>query len=183
MTSSGWQLRDPTVSARGAKSCALVNAKFEKINLTLGSKSDPVKTPFGATTFGDENATRRTLEFTLAHDDAVEFWKQFDQWAVNYLAEHSPRLLKKKHSVDQILALYKSPMQQKGDYRPILRCKVNVSGNNAVCCWDEQNPAVPLEPASLGVPMVHRGAARSQEARPLPSPSPDLRPTAWTPSL
>jgi hypothetical protein len=50
-------------------------------------------------------------------------------------------------------------------------------------CWDEQNPAVPLEPASLGVPMVHRGAARSQEARPLPSPSPDLRPTAWTPSL
>ena len=56
MDTKNWQLKDPTISARGAKSCALVKSPNEKVFVTLGSKADPMRTPFGATSFNDEKA-------------------------------------------------------------------------------------------------------------------------------
>ena len=66
MDFSTLQLRDATISARGAKSCQLVNSKNEKVYLNLGSKNEPLSTPFGATNFGGEETARRTLEFSLS---------------------------------------------------------------------------------------------------------------------
>ena len=149
MDFSTWQLRECTVSARGAKSCALIKANNERVIVNLGSKGQPVRTPFGATSFGDEATARRTIEFSLSPEQ-VKQWQEFDQWAVQYLAKESTRLFKKKLGVEEIKAMYKSPVSQKGDYKPMLRCKINVSGATAVRCWNEndERSAVP-EPEDL----------------------------------
>ena len=149
MDFSTWQLRDCTVSARGAKSCALFKPPNEKVVLSLGSKASPMRTPFGATSFADEATARRTIEFSLSPEQH-KMWQEFDEWAVQYLAKNSARLFKKKASVEEIRNSYKSPVSQKGDYRPMLRCKVNVSGATAVRCWNESDErcAVP-EPEDL----------------------------------
>ena len=149
MDFSTWQLRDCTVSARGAKSCALTKANNERVIVNLGSKAEPVRTPFGATSFGDEATARRTIEFSL-NPEQVKQWQDFDEWAVQYLAKNSTRLFKKKQSVEEVRASYKSPVSQKGDYKPMLRCKVNVSGPTAVRCWNEadERSTVP-EPEDL----------------------------------
>ena len=41
MDTKTWQLKDPTISAKGAKSCTLVNSPNDKVFFTLGSKIEP----------------------------------------------------------------------------------------------------------------------------------------------
>ena len=62
MDLSALALRDVQVSVKGAKSCQLITTPTNgKVQLTLGSKAEPLRSPFGATTFGDEEATRKRL--------------------------------------------------------------------------------------------------------------------------
>ena len=137
MNCKNWQLRDPTISAKGAKSCSLVtDAQNTKSYLNLGSKENPLRSPFGATSFNDEKATRKTIEFTLDESQAKIF-KDFDSWAMNYLASNSERLFKQTKTLEEIRAIYKSPVSQKADYKPHLRCKINTAGAAIVRCWDE----------------------------------------------
>ena len=136
MNFSSWQLRDCAVSAKGAKSCALVKPPNEKVFLNLGSKQEPLRTPFGATSFNDEAATRKTLEFSLSPQQ-VDLWNQFDAWALEYLQKHSERLFKKKLSAAEVKTAYKSPVTQKADYWPHLRCKINTGGIAAARIWDD----------------------------------------------
>jgi hypothetical protein len=96
------------VSARGAKSCALLDAA-NKVCFTLGSREEPTSTPFGATVFGDEPNTRKTIEFNLSPEQEESFAK-FDRWSVTYLAMNSQRLFKKEMSEEQIRENYKSPL-------------------------------------------------------------------------
>jgi hypothetical protein len=129
-----WQLKDTQVSARGAKSCALLD-KVDKVCFTLGSKDEPTSTPFGATVFGDEPNTRKTIEFNLTPDQEEEFAK-FDRWSIAYLSVNSQRLFKKDMSEDQIRENYRSPLTKKDNYGAHLRCKINTIGRSAVRCWD-----------------------------------------------
>ena len=66
MNTTNFELKDPSISARGAKTATLLKGKDEKVFFSLGSKENPAKTPFGATSFNDEAATRKTIEFTLS---------------------------------------------------------------------------------------------------------------------
>ena len=138
MNTKNWQLKDPTISAKGAKSCSLVNSPNDKVFFTLGSKTEPMRTPFGATSFNDEKATRKTIEFTLNPQQA-DLFKTFDSWAVDYLVKHSERIFKKKLTKQDVQGMYKSPVTQKEDYKPKLRCKINTSGLSPVRCWDEND--------------------------------------------
>ena len=137
MNCKTWQLRDAQISQKGAKSCSLViDPQNTKAYLNLGSKDQPLRSPFGATSFNDEKATRKTIEFTLDESQAKIF-KDFDSWAMNYLASNSERLFKQTKTLEEIKAIYKSPVSQKSEYRPHLRCKINTSGTAIVRCWDE----------------------------------------------
>jgi hypothetical protein len=137
-----WQLKDTCVSARGAKSCALLDAA-NKVCFTLGSREEPTSTPFGATVFGDEPNTRKTIEFNLSPEQEESFAK-FDRWSVTYLAMNSQRLFKKEMSEEQIRENYKSPLTKKGDYGAHLRCKLNTIGRGAVRCWDTQSMRIDM---------------------------------------
>ena len=87
-------------------------AKDERVFMSLGSRENAVRTPFGATTFNDESATRKTIEFTLSPEQHKQF-QDFDEWAIEYLSKNSERLLKKPMNQEQIKQLYKSPVTSK----------------------------------------------------------------------
>jgi len=139
MDVKNWQLKDWTISAKGAKSCSMYKTPNDKVFMTLGDRTNPMRTPFGASSFNnDETATRKTIEFTLSPEQA-ETWEKFDAWAVGYLEKNSERLFKKKMSHTEVKLSYKSPVTKKGDYKPHLRCKINTAGTAPVRCWDEND--------------------------------------------
>ncbi len=72
MDASTCQIKDVVVSSRGANSAAILNSKGEKIIFNL--TNDAIYRPFGASSFGDEQQTRRTIEFSLNPEHA-KFWK------------------------------------------------------------------------------------------------------------
>ena len=157
MDTSSWQLKDCTVSAKGAKSCSLVKPPNEKVYIQLGTKDEPSYTPFGATSFNDEAATRRTVEFSLTPEQ-LHMWKEFDAWSMEYLQKHSERLFKKTMNASEIKAAYKSPVTQKADYKPHLRCKMNTAGAAMVRCWDENDNRTVLPDDLRGhglIPRIH----------------------------
>ncbi len=133
-----WHIKDPQISARGAKSCPVLKANGEKVFFNLGSKSEPVSSPFGATSFNDEATSRKTIEFNLTEEQEEQF-KKFNEWAIGYLSEHSERLFKKKLTPDQVSEGYRSPVTKKGSYRGHLRCKINSSGTTMVRCWSTED--------------------------------------------
>ena len=138
LDTSNWQIKDPQISARGAKSCPVLKANGEKVFFNLGSKSEPVSSPFGATSFNDEATSRKTIEFNLTEEQEEQF-KKFNEWAIGYLSEHSERLFKKKLTPDQVSEGYRSPVTKKGSYRGHLRCKINSSGTTMVRCWSTED--------------------------------------------
>ena len=131
-------LGDPIVSSRGAKSCTLSAGKDGKAIFTLGSRHAPVSTPFGASSYNDENNSRKTLDLRLNPEQDGDFLC-FDEWAVRYITEHSERLFKKTLTQSQVQEHYRSPVTRKEGYQPLLRCKINVSGRSCVRVWDEEN--------------------------------------------
>ena len=98
-------LADPVVSSRGAKSCALSN-NGAKYVLPLGSRAEPLSTPFGAQSFNDESTNRKSIEFRLPVG-ATDFWDGFDAWSVTYLTCHSARLFGKPLTIEQVRDSYR----------------------------------------------------------------------------
>ena len=141
---SALALSEPFVSARGAKSCALTIDGHKHI-VTLGSRSDLLTTPFGASSFGDEATTRKSIEFRLAPDSIwLAYFTTLDAWAVPYIALNSERLFKKTLTGDQVLEIYKPIVQRKGTYPATVRCKINVAGGSAVRCWSALDQRMPI---------------------------------------
>ena len=138
----GLALSDAAVSARGAKTCALT-ATGMKLILNVGSREAPLSTPFGATSFGEEQTDRKTVDFRLA-GEMLAYFMALDEWMVNYAALHSERLFTKKYTLAQCRENYKPCVRQQGSYPASLRCKVNVGGSGGVRCWDVLSQRMPL---------------------------------------
>ena len=151
-------LSEPFVSARGAKSCALTRDGQKQI-VTIGHKGDLLTTPFGASSFGDDATTRKTIEFRLASDSIwLAYFDTIDGWAIPYIALNSERLFKKTLTDDQVREIYKPIVQRKGTYPATIRCKINMSGQNAARCWnalDQRMPAPEDLRAFELLPRVH----------------------------
>ena len=152
-----WQIQDPQTNAKGARS-GKVTAKDDgsRFQFNLGSKDQPVYSPFGATSFGDEFATPRTIEFSLSAEQNAEF-ARFEEWAVQYISANSERLLKKTLSYEQVKAAYKSPVTRREGYKPHVRAKINTAGSSPCRCWDINGDRTELPADQLrGVPLLPR---------------------------
>ena len=157
LSPAAYSLKDPQISARGAKSCQLQDKDGKRVHFTLGSRLEPCATPFGASSWNDENVSRKTLDFHLTDEQAAEF-DAFDVWAKGYLAEHSERVFKKKLTEEQVAQHYRSPVIRKDEYRPHLRCKINTAGTHACRAWSETDERRDLPEelrGSLLVPRIH----------------------------
>ena len=132
-----WIVRDPQISSRGAKSCQIEYAKPEagadsKIRFNVGNKEQPTKTPFGATTFNNEESAQKTIEFNLT-DEEVAMFESIIGWLTNYLTDNSERIFKKVMSREQVSESLRSPVTQRAGYQPHLRCKIRPSN---IRVWD-----------------------------------------------
>jgi len=154
-TLARWTLKDPLTSQRGAKSCPIALDDGSAVIVRLGSKDAPITSPFGASCFGDETCPRKTIEFSLEPERTSE-WDAVAEWLRGYLVENAERLMKKKLSRDTIGENLRPPAVQKGDYPPLLRCKITTTGTHAVRCWDDQGRRIDLPEDLRGVPVVAR---------------------------
>ena len=106
-------LAEPVVSSRGAKSCALTD-DGAKLVLTLGSRAEPLTTPFGAQSFQNESTNRKSIEFRLPVGETTDYWDAFDAWAVTYLTCHSTRLFGKPLTIEQVRDGYRPCVSRRG---------------------------------------------------------------------
>ena len=146
-------LKDPQVSQKGAKSCQLVDQKGCPVILQMGTRSQPLSSPLGACTFGNEETIRKTIEFSLDPGDHVT-WTSVAEWARGYVEDHCERLFKKKVSAATISENSRVPAIQKGDHRPLLRCKLQTAGSHAVRCWNSAGERVDLPEDLRHVPVI-----------------------------
>ena len=148
MDPATWIIRDPQINARGAKSCQIEKSappvgSDAKIRFFLGGKDEPSSTPFGATSWGDEATTRKTIEFNITSAQEAIF-EEITNWVLDYITKHSERLFRKPMTLQQATDSFRPPVTKKGDYKPHLRCKMNTSGTGAVRCWNADGKCVPL---------------------------------------
>jgi len=124
-------LRDVFVTRHGAKIAGIKDGEGELIyqpNVFL-------RVPFEPSTFDkDPNATRLNLILETT-PQVQEAFQQFDEWLIQYLAEHSERILKKRLTVEQVRANYSSPIRTSDKYPATLKVKMHTAGTNEVCLW------------------------------------------------
>jgi len=87
-----WQIGAIQKSSKGARS-ARISENGKPIVLQLTSVSEPLSTPFGISSFGQEETTRKSLELRCT-PELEAFLRRLDEWAKSYLAEHGDRLFK-----------------------------------------------------------------------------------------
>ena len=148
-----FQLQDTQTSSRGAKTAQLSGHIGAKLMLSFGSEPSPSSTPFGATNYNDEASVRKTLDLRL-NDDELTFFQELDAWAVEYLSKNSERLFKKAATQDQVREHYKSPVAVKEGYQPLVRCKVNTSGQYAVRCWNTDRERIEMPSDLRGCQLI-----------------------------
>ena len=153
--SKAWTIKEPQISARGAKSCTILNSLSDKVIFNLGIAEQPTRSPFGATSFGDEEAVRKTIEFDLDETQELSF-TLFDNWAINYLKEHSEQIFKKQMSREEVVNVYKSPVSKKADYKGHLRCKIRTQGQYAARCWNTKGERIDMPHDLRNIPLCPR---------------------------
>ena len=131
-----FELAEQQVNARGAKFCAL-SSGGDRVHLTFGSKSQPLSTQWGPSSF-DQNPQSTRCNFDLVCDENLtNTLKSLDTWAKQYIEKHSQRILGKALTKEQVQDGYKPALVERGAYPSQVRCKINMSGARVVRCWDE----------------------------------------------
>ena len=138
-----WHLSDQTVSSKGQKSCVLT-ADHQPVKFQLG---DGLRTRFGASTF-DKNvdAVRRNLDFDLEEGETLDRLKAIDAWAIDYITQHSERLLKKKLSRAEVENGYTPLVRTYGSCSSV-KTKINIRGPRAATYWDDKGQQIQECPA------------------------------------
>ncbi len=101
-----WSIDDVICTSRGSK---IANLKCDDGNkCAYTPPTEHVRIPFEASTF-DKDPTARRLNLVLECDiELQDEIKSFDAWAIQYLTEHSERILKKTMTSEQVAAGYSS---------------------------------------------------------------------------
>ena len=150
------KILDPQVSARGAKYALIEHDKKVgdgKLRIMIGDKTQPTFSPFGMSTYNNDDSQRKNIEFVLTPTDEDKVNRVYD-WALGYLASQSDRFFKKPVAKDELLELFKHPVVKKEQYAPKLKCKIDTIGKNAVRCWDPQGQRCELPSDLRGYKLV-----------------------------
>ena len=153
------KILDPQVSVRGAKYALIDTNKLHgdgKLRLTIRDKLIPVSTPFGVSTFNNDDATRKNIEFTICEKDEVKI-NDIYKWALEYMASE-PELFFKKSNVSktELMELFKHPIVKKEKYEPRLKCKIDTAGQHMVRCWNANNEKIDLPSDLRGYKLIPR---------------------------
>jgi hypothetical protein len=135
-SSANLAIDDVFVSSRGAKSARIKDGDAPLVHIPDAY----LRVPFEPSSFvKDPTATRLNICLDLPPESEA-FVRAFDEWAIQYLADHSERLFKKQMAAQEVRAGYNSCLKasDKG-FQPTLKCKIDTFGPKAVSCWDSSN--------------------------------------------
>ena len=152
------RIADPQVSSRGAKYALIDNNKLHgdgKIRITIGTKDNPTSSPFGVSTYNNDEATRKNIEFIVTPEEEAKVNSMY-MWAIEQLAAKPEKFFKKQITKNEIIDLFKHPIIRKGDYPPKFKCKLDTTGKNQVRCWDAQNQKCELPSDLRGYKLIPR---------------------------
>ena len=152
------KILDPQVSVRGAKYALIDTNKLHgdgKLRLTIGDKTTPCSTPFGVSTFNNDDASRKNIEFQICPSDEAKI-NDIYNWALTYIALKPDIFFKKPVSKAELHELFKNPIVKKEKYEPRLKCKIDTAGKNQVRCWDAKNERCDLPSDLRGYKLIPR---------------------------
>ena len=152
------RISDPQVSSRGAKYALIENNKLHgdgKIRITIGSKDNPTSSPFGVSTYNNDDATRKNIEFVVTPEEEAKVNSMY-MWAIDQLAAKGEKFFKKQITKNEIIDLFKHPIIRKEQYPPKFKCKIDTAGKNQVRCWDAQNQRCELPTDLRGYKLIPR---------------------------
>ena len=85
----------------------------------------------------DESALRQNV-VVRPNEEVQEFFRQLDEWAVDYLTEHSERLFGKQLPRDQVGFAYVPVIKTPEGKLPGVKLKINMPGSQKpIRCWSE----------------------------------------------
>ena len=139
-----WHLSECFVSSKGQKSCQLT-ADHQPVKFQLG---DGLRTRFGASCFDKSvDTVRRNLDFELPPEgETLKRLLSIDAWALDYITEHSERLLKKKLGRAEVENAYTPLVRTYGSCSSV-KTKINIRGPRAATYWDDKGQQIPECPA------------------------------------
>ena len=142
LQTSTFHLADQAVSSKGQKACQLT-ANHQPVRFHLGSG---LRTKFGATNFDKTDTPRRNLDFDLSgNEDVLEKLRAVDSWAIQYIAAHSDRLLKKTMTAAEVELRYQPLVKTYGTSAGV-KTKINLRGSRAATFWNSANEQLPQPP-------------------------------------
>ena len=139
---SQWSIDDVISTSRGSK-VALLKGDCTG-NQCIYVPPSHLRVPFEPGNFDkDPSATRLNLVLECDDDLQAEICK-FDAWAVQYITEHSERLLKRNMSYEQVAAGYSSCMKHPQsssrtlgkNFKPTLKTKIDLGDRRGLRCWN-----------------------------------------------
>ena len=152
------RIADPQISTRGAKYALIESDKLHgdgKIRMTIGTKDNPTSSPFGVSTYNNDDATRKNIEFIVTPEEEDKINSMY-AWAIVQLAAKPETFFKKPLNKNEIMELFKHPIIRKGDYPPKFKCKIDTAGKNQVRCWDANGNRCDLPSDLRGYKLVPR---------------------------
>ena len=90
---SEFSVSDVVVNPKGANLASLT-ANSQPVTLYIESRECTIRAPFTPSVFDGSESARVNFELRL-HEEARRQLSDFDTWAVNYIHQHSERLLNK----------------------------------------------------------------------------------------
>jgi hypothetical protein len=140
---SQWSIDDVICTSRGSKVAKL----SDNGKLCVYTPSSCLRVPFEAGTFDKDPCAQRLNLIIECDDELQEDIYKFDAWIVQYICEHSERLLKRKMSLEQVTAgccscLKSAPAGK--NFNPTLKTKINLNGYSAIRCWNVDGQAASL---------------------------------------
>ena len=132
-------LQNIVVNARGGKASVILR-DGERFIQTFELA---VESPFQPGNHDkDDSALRQNIVFRC-NEELAKFFEDLDTWAVDYIADHSERILGKELPIGQIQANYISSIKQSDGRPPLVKCKLNMPGSNKQTrCWDAEGQEI-----------------------------------------
>ena len=133
-----WTICDPVAAKSGGKTSAVLGAKGEPICFTLPA----LRSPFDASAYNDETATRVNLSLELTSDnkDIVDWCSELDAEMMKTCRQNSRRIFGKDMYLESDLrSMYLSPLRVNEEYGTnLLKMRMNKgTGRHAVRIWNK----------------------------------------------
>ena len=94
-----------------------------------------LQVPFAPSAFNQPDATRVSM-CVQSTAEIEQQCQELDTWLCKEVAAKSEQYFKKKLSLEEIKNNYVPCLRQTEQYKPLFRFKINLSGSNAVRCWN-----------------------------------------------